>query len=100
MRYNKFIAYLSGRVSRLAKAVPDGFHGTALNNYKVVKIMGGFFGAVAKDRCSCGDNTESLNCVYDVFYGTDYHSHLGTRRAGMVMYGEKGFDRAIHNIEN
>ena len=62
--------------------------------------MGGFFGAVAKDRCSCGDNTESLNCVYDVFYGTDYHSHLGTRRAGMVMYGEKGFDRAIHNIEN
>ncbi|MCR5141454.1 MAG: amidophosphoribosyltransferase [Ruminococcus sp.] len=54
--------------------------------------MGGFFGAVGKDR----DNT-----VFDVFYGTDYHSHLGTRRAGMVMYDEdKGFDRAIHNIEN
>lgn len=51
--------------------------------------MGGFFGAVCKE-----------NCVFDVFYGTDYHSHLGTRRAGMVMYGEKGFDRAIHNIEN
>lgn len=51
--------------------------------------MGGFFGAVSKE-----------NCVFDVFYGTDYHSHLGTRRAGMVMYGEKGFDRAIHNIEN
>lgn len=52
--------------------------------------MGGFFGAVTKE-----------NCVFDVFYGTDYHSHLGTRRAGMVMYsGEKGFDRAIHNIEN
>ena len=51
--------------------------------------MGGFFGAVAKD-----------NCVYDIFYGTDYHSHLGTRRAGMVMYGENGFNRAIHNIEN
>lgn len=52
--------------------------------------MGGFFGAAAKE-----------NCVFDVFYGTDYHSHLGTRRAGMVMYDkEKGFDRAIHNIEN
>ena len=32
--------------------------------------------------------------------GTDYHSHLGTRRAGMAVYGEDGFDRAIHNIEN
>ncbi|MBR4555737.1 MAG: amidophosphoribosyltransferase [Ruminococcus sp.] len=52
--------------------------------------MGGFFGAVTADD----------NCVYDVFYGTDYHSHLGTRRAGIVMYGKKGFDRAIHNIEN
>ena len=51
--------------------------------------MGGFFGAVSKE-----------NCVFDVFYGTDYHSHLGTRRAGMVMYGEKGFNRSIHNIEN
>ena len=47
--------------------------------------MGGFFGAVSK-----------TDCVYDVFYGTDYHSHLGTRRAGMVMHGEKGFDRAEH----
>ena len=54
--------------------------------------MGGFFGAVCKDK------TE--NCIYDVFYGTDYHSHLGTRRAGIVVYGDKGFDRAIHNIEN
>lgn len=51
--------------------------------------MGGFFGAVSKE-----------NCVFDVFYGTDYHSHLGTRRAGMVMYGEDGFNRSIHNIEN
>ncbi|MBQ9375058.1 MAG: amidophosphoribosyltransferase [Ruminococcus sp.] len=51
--------------------------------------MGGFFGAVSKN-----------DCVYDVFYGTDYHSHLGTRRAGMVVYGENGFNRAIHNIEN
>ena len=51
--------------------------------------MGGFFGAVSK-----------TNCVFDLFYGTDYHSHLGTRRAGLAVYGEKGFDRSIHNIEN
>ena len=35
-----------------------------------------------------------------MFYGVDYHSHLGTRRGGMAMYGEQGFQRAIHNIEN
>lgn len=41
------------------------------------------------------------DCVFDLFFGTDYHSHLGTRRAGMTLYDrEKGFDRAIHNIEN
>ena len=41
------------------------------------------------------------DCVFDLFFGTDYHSHLGTRRAGMAVYSkEKGFDRAIHNIEN
>ncbi len=52
--------------------------------------MGGFFGAALKN-----------DCVFDLFFGTDYHSHLGTRRAGMAVYGkEKGFDRAIHNIEN
>ena len=52
--------------------------------------MGGFFGVAAKE-----------DCVFDVFFGTDYHSHLGTRRAGMVIYDrERGFDRAIHNIEN
>ena len=51
--------------------------------------MGGFFGVASK-----GD------CLFDLFFGTDYHSHLGTRRAGMAGYGEKGFDRAIHNIEN
>lgn len=51
--------------------------------------MGGFFGAALR-----GD------CVFDLFYGTDYHSHLGTRRAGLAVYDrEKGFDRAIHNIE-
>lgn len=52
--------------------------------------MSGFFGAVAKD-----------DCVSEVFYGTDYHSHLGTKRGGMSMYSkEKGFQRAIHSLEN
>lgn len=52
--------------------------------------MGGFFGVASKE-----------DCVFDLFFGTDYHSHLGTRRAGMVVYGkEKGYERAIHNIEN
>ena len=52
--------------------------------------MGGFFGAVAKRDCSL-----------DIFFGTDYHSHLGTKRGGMVVYGdETGFVREIHNIEN
>ena len=52
--------------------------------------MGGFFGVVSKE-----------DCLFDVFFGTDYHSHLGTRRAGMAVYDDKkGFDRAIHNIEN
>jgi amidophosphoribosyltransferase len=52
--------------------------------------MGGFFGAVS-DR----------DCMLDVFFGTDYHSHLGTRRAGMAAYDpERGMQREIHNIEN
>lgn len=51
--------------------------------------MGGFFAVASKE-----------SCVLDLFYGTDYHSHLGTRRAGMAVYGEGGFDRAIHNIQN
>lgn len=51
--------------------------------------MGGFFAVASKE-----------SCVLDLFFGTDYHSHLGTRRAGMVVYGKKGFDRAIHNIQN
>ena len=52
--------------------------------------MGGFFGVASKQ-----------DCVFDLFFGTDYHSHLGTRRAGMAVYSkEDGFDRAIHNIEN
>ena len=52
--------------------------------------MSGFFGAISKQ-----------DCVYDVFYGTDYHSHLGTKRAGMVFYNkEEGFRRSIHSLEN
>lgn len=52
--------------------------------------MGGFFGVASKE-----------DCVFDLFYGIDYHSHLGTRRAGMAVYSrESGFNRAIHNIEN
>ncbi len=51
--------------------------------------MGGIFGVISKK-----------DCVFDLFFGIDYHSHLGTRRGGMVVYGEDGFNRAIHNISN
>ena len=52
--------------------------------------MGGFFGAVSK-----------RDCVLDIFFGVDYHSHLGTRRGGMLIYDkDKGFQREIHSIEN
>ena len=52
--------------------------------------MGGFFGAALK-----------RDCIMDVFFGTDYHSHLGTRRAGIAAYDETiGLQREIHNIEN
>jgi amidophosphoribosyltransferase len=52
--------------------------------------MSGFFGAISK-----------ISCVNDVFYGTDYHSHLGTKRAGMVfIVPGRGFRRSIHNLEN
>ena len=52
--------------------------------------MGGFFGV-----------TSRRNCILDVFFGTDYHSHLGTRRGGMAAYDPKiGLQREIHNIEN
>ena len=50
--------------------------------------MGGFFGVAAKE-----------SCTFDLFFGTDYHSHLGTRRAGMAVFGENGFSKSIHNIE-
>ncbi len=52
--------------------------------------MSGFFGSILK-----GD------CVSDVFYGTDYHSHLGTKRAGLAFFSEdRGFQRAIHSLED
>lgn len=52
--------------------------------------MGGFFGAVSK-----------RDCVLDIFFGVDYHSHLGTKRGGMVIHDAKtGFQRQIHNISN
>lgn len=51
--------------------------------------MGGIFGVASKS-----------SCVLDLFFGTDYHSHLGTRRGGMAVYGPTGFNRSIHNIEN
>lgn len=51
--------------------------------------MGGFFGVASQQ-----------DCVFDLFFGVDYHSHLGTRRGGMVVLGEDGFNRSIHNIEN
>ena len=51
--------------------------------------MGGFFGVVS-----------TKDCVTDLFYGTDYHSHLGTKRAGLAVMGEGCITREIHNIEN
>ncbi len=52
--------------------------------------MGGFFGVASKD-----------DCMFDLYFGTDYHSHLGTRRAGLAVYSQdKGFTKAIHSIEN
>jgi len=51
--------------------------------------MGGFFGVISK-----------TDCVNDLFYGTDYHSHLGTKRGGLATKNSKGFTRTIHNIEN
>ena len=51
--------------------------------------MSGFFGCISRNEC-----------VNDVFYGTDYHSHLGTKRAGMAFYNGKKFLRSIHSLEN
>ncbi|PHV69693.1 amidophosphoribosyltransferase [Sporanaerobium hydrogeniformans] len=51
--------------------------------------MGGVFGVALKKECAL-----------DLFFGTDYHSHLGTRRGGMAVHGKEGFQRSIHNIQN
>lgn len=51
--------------------------------------MGGFFGIVSKQ-----------DCIHDLFYGTDYHSHLGTKRGGLAVFKPEGFERIIHSIEN
>ena len=51
--------------------------------------MGGFYGVASQN-----------DCVMDLFFGTDYHSHLGTKRGGLAVYDEDGFHRAIHNIQN
>ena len=51
--------------------------------------MSGFFGVASQS-----------DCVFDLFFGVDYHSHLGTRRGGMAVYGDGEFNRSIHNIEN
>ncbi len=56
---------------------------------KESKVMGGIFGL-------CSNN----ECVMDLFFGTDYHSHLGTRRGGMAVFDGEHYNRAIHNIEN
>ena len=51
--------------------------------------MSGFFGV-----------TSEHDCVFDLFFGIDYHSHLGTKKGGMAVYGDEGFERAIHDISN
>jgi hypothetical protein len=50
--------------------------------------MGGMFGVVSRK-----------DCVTDLFFGIDYHSHLGTKKGGIAVYGENGFNRAIHHLE-
>ena len=49
--------------------------------------MGGLFGVASKQ-----------DCVFDLFFGTDYHSHLGTRRAGLAVYGPGGFDHIMDKM--
>ena len=51
--------------------------------------MSGFFGVASKK-----------DCILPLFFGVDYHSHLGTKRGGLATYGEDGFSRVIHSIEN
>ena len=66
-----------------------GYFLHGINSYKNKRVykevaMGGFFGVASKQ-----------DCVWNLFYGVDYHSHLGTRRGGMAVYGEDGFYRAF-----
>jgi len=58
------------------------------DNYKGI-LMGGLFGIVSKE-----------DCVHDLFYGTDYHSHLGTTRGGLAVKNSKRFEKSIHSLEN
>jgi len=51
--------------------------------------MGGFFGTISKEEC-----------INDLFYGTDYNSHMGTKRGGLVSLSDEGLKRSIHNLEN
>ena len=62
---------------------------TAVPDRQKEFLMGGFFGSISQE-----------DCVLDTFYGTDYHSHLGTRRGGLAVLNSEGFTRFIHNIEN
>ena len=63
--------------------------GSLLHNIKLI-LMGGFFGTISKEKC-----------VNDLFYGTDYNSHMGTRRGGLATYSkEDGFQRSIHNLQS
>ena len=67
-------------------------HSLILETNNEIEIMGGFFGTVAK----------ATSCVADLFYGTDYNSHLGTKRGGLATYDEETtlFTRSIHNLES
>ncbi|MBN1386771.1 amidophosphoribosyltransferase [Candidatus Woesearchaeota archaeon] len=54
--------------------------------------MGGIFGIISKQDCV-------QDCVYDLFFGTDYHFHLGTKRGGLAVKNDEGIEKAIHSIE-
>ena len=81
-RHNKITKY------RITAHQIEVFKDNHNSNY-MRSAMGGLFGVVSKD-----------DCVKDIYYGTDYHSHLGTKRGGMAVINSTGIKRAIHNIEN
>lgn len=97
------LAFFKVKRVKKAKAKADKLNRNVTKYYKglyifagVIKVlplifflMSGFFGCVSRNEC-----------VNDVFYGTDYHSHLGTKRAGMAFYVNGKFTRAIHSLEN